>query len=62
VVGDDSEVVIIDAAHTAPQIVDAVAGRNVVAVIVTHGHDDHVTVAPELALALHAPVAPSSRR
>jgi len=56
VVGDDSEVVIIDAAHTAPQIVDAVAGRNVVAVIVTHGHDDHVTVAPELALALHAPV------
>ena len=33
VVGDDSEVVIIDAAHTAQPIVDAVAGRNVVAVI-----------------------------
>lgn len=56
VVGDDDEVVIIDAAHTAAQIVDAVAGRNVIAVIVTHGHDDHVTVAPELAIALHAPV------
>ena len=56
VVGDDSEVVIIDAARTAGQIVDAVAGRNVVAVIVTHGHNDHVTVAPELAVTLHAPV------
>ena len=56
VIGDDSEVVIVDAAHTAPQIIDAVAGRNVVAVIVTHGHNDHVTVAPELATALHAPV------
>ncbi len=56
VVGDDSEVVIIDAAHTAGQIVDAVAARNVVAVIVTHGHNDHVTVAPELAVTLHAPV------
>jgi glyoxylase-like metal-dependent hydrolase (beta-lactamase superfamily II) len=56
VVGDDSEVVIIDAAHTSAQIVDAVDGRNVIAVIVTHGHDDHVTVAPELAVALQAPV------
>ena len=56
VIGDDSEVVIVDAAHTAPQIVDAVAGRNVVAVVVTHGHNDHVTVAPELAYELHAPI------
>jgi len=56
VVGDNNEVVIIDAAHTAPQIVDAVAGRNVVAVIVTHGHDDHVTVAPELGEQFHTPI------
>ena len=56
VIGDDDEVVIVDAAHTAAQIVDAVAGRNVVAVVVTHGHDDHVTVAPELGYTLHAPV------
>ena len=56
VIGDDDEVVIVDAAHSASQIVDAVAGRNVVAVVVTHGHDDHVTVAPELAITLHAPV------
>jgi glyoxylase-like metal-dependent hydrolase (beta-lactamase superfamily II) len=56
VVGDDDEVVIIDAAHTAAQIVDAVAGRDVLAVIVTHGHDDHVTVAPELSAELDAPI------
>lgn len=56
VIGDDSEVVIVDAAHTAPQIVDAVAGRNVIGVVVTHGHNDHVTVAPELAYELHAPI------
>jgi glyoxylase-like metal-dependent hydrolase (beta-lactamase superfamily II) len=55
-IGDDDEVVIVDAAHTANRIVDAVAGRNVVAVIVTHGRDDHVTVAPELASTLDAPV------
>jgi glyoxylase-like metal-dependent hydrolase (beta-lactamase superfamily II) len=55
-VGDDSDVVVIDAAHTAAQIVEAVAGRNVVAVIATHGHNDHVTVAPELATDLYAPV------
>ena len=56
VIGDDDEVVVVDAAHTADAIVGAVAGRNVVAVIVTHGHDDHVTVAPELATTLTAPV------
>ena len=56
VIGDDDEVVIVDAAHAAAKIVDAVAGRSVVAVVVTHGHDDHVTVAPELAHTLYAPV------
>jgi glyoxylase-like metal-dependent hydrolase (beta-lactamase superfamily II) len=56
IVGDDSDVVVFDAAHTAAPILDAVAGRNVVAVVCTHGHNDHVTVAPELAKALDAPV------
>ncbi|MBY6349980.1 MBL fold metallo-hydrolase [Rhodococcoides corynebacterioides] len=56
VIGDDSEVVIVDAAHDADPIVDAVAGRTVVAVICTHGHNDHVTVAPELARRLDAPI------
>jgi glyoxylase-like metal-dependent hydrolase (beta-lactamase superfamily II) len=55
-VGDDTDVVVFDAAHTAAPIVDAVGGRNVVAVICTHGHNDHVTVAPELGDTLDAPV------
>jgi glyoxylase-like metal-dependent hydrolase (beta-lactamase superfamily II) len=56
VVGDDSEVVVFDAAHDAGPIVMAVGGRHVVAVVCTHGHNDHVTVAPELGEALDAPV------
>ena len=54
--GDDSDVVIFDAAHTAAPIIDAVKGRNVIAVICTHGHNDHITVAPELGDTLDAPV------
>ena len=55
-VGDDTEVVIVDAAHAADPIVDAVAGRKVRGIVCTHGHDDHVTVAPELSERLDAPV------
>ncbi|MBN9741372.1 MULTISPECIES: MBL fold metallo-hydrolase [unclassified Amycolatopsis] len=55
-IGDDEEVVIVDAAHDEKAITDAVDGRNVVAVVCTHGHNDHVTVAPALAANLHAPV------
>ena len=55
-IGDDDEVVIVDAAHTAAPIVDAVAGRHVTAIVCTHGHNDHVTVAPQLAAALDAPI------
>ena len=55
-VGDGDDVIVFDAAHTAEPIVEAVAGRNVVAVVCTHGHNDHVTVAPELGHTLDAPV------
>ncbi|MCG7595883.1 MBL fold metallo-hydrolase [Mycobacterium sp. PSTR-4-N] len=55
-VGDDDDVVVFDAAHSAAPIIEAVGGRNVVAVVCTHGHNDHVTVAPELGRALDAPV------
>ena len=55
-VGDDTDVLIVDAAHEAQPIIDAVGGRNVTAVICTHGHNDHVTVAPELGERLHCPV------
>ena len=56
IVGDDSDVVVFDAAHAAEPILAAVGKRNVVAVVCTHGHNDHVTVAPELGVALDAPV------
>ncbi|MBT0567920.1 MBL fold metallo-hydrolase [Williamsia sp. CHRR-6] len=56
IVGDDHEVVIIDAAHAADPIVEAVAGRTVRAIVATHGHNDHITVAPELSERLDAPV------
>lgn len=55
-VGDDSDVVVFDAAHTAAPIIEAVKGRNVIAVVCTHGHNDHITVAPELGDTLDAPV------
>ncbi|GAA1464203.1 MBL fold metallo-hydrolase [Williamsia maris] len=56
IVGDDHEVVIIDAAHSADPIVEAVAGRTVRAIVATHGHNDHITVAPELRDRLDAPI------
>ena len=56
IVGGDANVIVIDAAHDAQAIEDAVAGRNVVAVICTHGHNDHITVAPRLGADLDAPV------
>ncbi|MFF5989975.1 MBL fold metallo-hydrolase [Prauserella flavalba] len=55
-IGDDREVVIVDAAHDDTAITEAVAGRNVVAVVCTHGHNDHVTFAPQLGKELYAPV------
>jgi len=56
VIGDDDEVVIVDAAHDRGPIVEAVDGRNVTAVVCTHGHNDHVTFAPQLGRELQASV------
>lgn len=54
--GDDEEVVVIDAPHDADTIVGAVNGRRVVAVVCTHGHNDHVNAAPALADMVDAPI------
>jgi glyoxylase-like metal-dependent hydrolase (beta-lactamase superfamily II) len=56
IVGDDREVVVIDAAHDHRPIVDAVGGRTTVAIIATHGHNDHINAAVALADSLGAPV------
>jgi glyoxylase-like metal-dependent hydrolase (beta-lactamase superfamily II) len=55
-VGDDSEVLVIDAPHDADAIASAVGDRTVVAIACTHAHDDHVRFAPELAEMVSAPV------
>jgi glyoxylase-like metal-dependent hydrolase (beta-lactamase superfamily II) len=47
--GDDRQVLVVDAAHDSLAIAEAVAGREVVAIVCTHGHDDHVDAAPALA-------------
>ena len=49
VVGDDSECVVIDAPHAADPIAELIGGRRLVGILCTHAHDDHVTVANELA-------------
>lgn len=56
IVGDDSEVYVIDAAHDADPIIEAVDGRKVRGILCTHAHNDHITVAPELSEKLDAPI------
>ena len=56
ILGNDSEVFVIDAAHTAQPIIDAVAGRKVKGILCSHAHNDHITVAPELSTRLDAPI------
>ena len=55
-VGDDDEVLVIDAPHDAAPIVDAIGGRTVTAIVLTHGHNDHITAATALREATGAPV------
>jgi glyoxylase-like metal-dependent hydrolase (beta-lactamase superfamily II) len=55
-VGDDEEVVVIDAAHDAAPIVAAIDGRRVTAIILTHGHNDHINAAGALRDATKAPI------
>ena len=55
-VGDDSEVLVIDAPHEVAPILAAIDGRKVTAIVLTHGHNDHISAALELAGATGAPV------
>jgi glyoxylase-like metal-dependent hydrolase (beta-lactamase superfamily II) len=55
-VGDDDEVLVIDAPHDPGPIIAAVAGRTVRGIVLTHGHNDHITAAVALRTAVDAPV------
>jgi glyoxylase-like metal-dependent hydrolase (beta-lactamase superfamily II) len=55
VVGDDTGCVVVDAAHDADAIREAVGGRALRAVLYTHGHNDHVNAVDTLRAATGAP-------
>ncbi|MGG5171397.1 MBL fold metallo-hydrolase [Pseudarthrobacter sp. J1738] len=56
IVGDDSQCLIIDPAHNPQKVSDAVGQRKVTAILLTHGHDDHVRAALEAQKLFDAPV------
>jgi glyoxylase-like metal-dependent hydrolase (beta-lactamase superfamily II) len=56
IVGDENEVIVVDAAHDLEKIAHAIGGRRVMAVVCTHAHDDHVNQAPALSDRFSAPV------
>lgn len=56
VLGDDATCVVIDAPHDVDAVKTLVGDRECVGILLTHAHDDHVRFAPELSMALEAPV------
>ena len=55
VIGNDDECIVIDAAHDGRPILAAVAERRVIAVLLTHGHDDHIGAVGEVTYATGGP-------
>jgi glyoxylase-like metal-dependent hydrolase (beta-lactamase superfamily II) len=56
IVGDDTEAIVVDAAHDADAIAGALGGRRLVAIVSTHAHNDHIDAAPALAARTGAPI------
>lgn len=56
IVGNDEECVIIDSPHDAAAIISQVRGRKVLAILLTHAHNDHIGAAREVAEAVGAPI------
>jgi glyoxylase-like metal-dependent hydrolase (beta-lactamase superfamily II) len=57
IVGDDEEVIVVDPGTDPAPVLDATAGREILAVICTHGHAAHVGAALDVAARDEAPVA-----
>jgi glyoxylase-like metal-dependent hydrolase (beta-lactamase superfamily II) len=56
-VGNDDQVLVVDAAHEAGPIIDALGDRALLLIVSTHGHNDHINAAEELSERTGAPVA-----
>jgi glyoxylase-like metal-dependent hydrolase (beta-lactamase superfamily II) len=56
IVGNDEECVIIDSPHDASAIISQAGGRKVLAILLTHAHNDHIGAAREVADAVGAPI------
>jgi glyoxylase-like metal-dependent hydrolase (beta-lactamase superfamily II) len=55
-IGDDSEVIVVDPAHDLAAIIGAINGRTVTTIVCTHGHNDHIGQAVALAEATSAQI------
>jgi glyoxylase-like metal-dependent hydrolase (beta-lactamase superfamily II) len=55
-IGDDDEVLVVDAAHDAEAVLAAVGDRRLTAVVCTHAHNDHVNAAADVADRSGAPI------
>ena len=55
-VGDEREVIVVDAAHDHRPIIDGIGGRRVKAIVCTHAHNDHINAAASLADETGAPI------
>ncbi|WP_413543432.1 MBL fold metallo-hydrolase [Citricoccus nitrophenolicus] len=56
IIGDDETCVVIDPAHDALEVQKAVNGRQVLAILLTHGHDDHIRSVQMFRSLVDAPV------
>lgn len=56
IIGDDTECVVIDPAHDPAAIAQTVNGRTVKAILLTHGHDDHIRFAGEFRDLVKSPI------